>query len=162
MLKICQKPNENQYLYLMNAILTIVLLSLTLTPNGMSKELTRLKSCPKSPNCVCTQDEIKKKQMQPLTFTSHADQAEEKLKNLINKLGQATLISSEGNYYHYTFITKIGKFTDDVEFLIVPETKLIHFRSASRTGYGDFGKNKRRIKKIQNLWNTAINETEPR
>ena len=49
-------------------------------------------------------------------------------------------------------MTRLGKFTDDIEFLIDPTAKLIHFRSASRIGYGDFGKNKRRMKKIKSDW----------
>ena len=44
-------------------------------------------------------------------------------------------------------IVGIG-FVDDVEFLLDPANKQLHFRSASRVGYSDLGANKRRMNKI--------------
>ncbi|HEY6084419.1 MAG TPA: DUF1499 domain-containing protein [Nitrospira sp.] len=43
------------------------------------------------------------------------------------------------------------RFVDDVEFLFDDDTKTIHFRSASRVGYGDFGVNRRRMEEIRSL-----------
>ena len=40
------------------------------------------------------------------------------------------------------------RFKDDLEFLILPEEKKIHFRSASRLGKSDLGKNRERLKEI--------------
>jgi len=40
------------------------------------------------------------------------------------------------------------RFKDDLEFLIVPEEKKIQFRSASRLGKSDLGKNRARLKEI--------------
>jgi uncharacterized protein (DUF1499 family) len=36
-----------------------------------------------------------------------------------------------------------------VEFLLDDEAKTVHFRSASRTGHGDFGVNRRRMEDIR-------------
>jgi uncharacterized protein (DUF1499 family) len=41
---------------------------------------------------------------------------------------------------------------DDVEFLADDEERRIHFRSASRTGYYDFGVNRKRMKKISEAY----------
>ncbi len=117
--------------------------------------MLQLKSCPKSPNCVCTQDSIKRKQAEPLSYSDSSEKAISQLKNLIREYENATLVNEKQNYMHYEFVTKLGKFTDDVEFLLDPENKMIHFRSASRTGYGDFGKNKRRMRKIQKAWSLS-------
>ena len=120
--------------------------------NLNNSTVEKLKPCPKSPNCVCTQEDNSRKKMEPIYFTSDAEQAATKLEKLIASYDYAVLVKQEPNYYHYEFVTKLGKFIDDVEFLIDPTAKLIHFRSASRVGYGDFGKNKRRMKKIKRDW----------
>ena len=114
--------------------------------------MEKLKPCPKSPNCVCTQEDNSRKKIEPIYFTGDAQQAATKLERLISGYEYAVLVKQEPNYYHFEFVTRLGKFIDDVEFLIDPTAKLIHFRSASRIGYGDFGKNKRRMKKIKSDW----------
>jgi len=40
-------------------------------------------------------------------------------------------------------------FTDDAEFLLDRERRLIQLRSASRLGYSDLGLNRRRIEEIR-------------
>jgi len=117
--------------------------------NQIMKEL---KPCPKSPNCVCSQETKKSKFMEPLSYSGTDADALKKLKSVVETYENATLIEENNAYLHYEFVTKIGKFTDDVEFLLDSEKKLIHFRSASRKGYGDFGKNKRRMKSVQKAW----------
>ena len=46
-------------------------------------------------------------------------------------------VEEDESYLHYEFTSLLLRFVDDVEFLFDDETKTIHFRSASRTGYGD-------------------------
>ncbi|MEJ6680568.1 MAG: DUF1499 domain-containing protein [Flavobacteriales bacterium] len=124
-----------------------------IVPFNLDKSsVEKLKPCPKSPNCVCTQDDNSRKKVDPICFTGDTEQAAKRLERLISSYAYAKLVRQESNYYHYEFITKLGKFIDDVEFLIDPKAKLIHFRSASRTGYSDLGKNKRRMKKIKKDW----------
>ena len=120
--------------------------------NLINSAVEKLKPCPKSPNCVCTQEDDSRKKMEPIYFTCNAQQAATKLERLISGYGDVVLVKQEPNYYHFEFVTRLGKFIDDVEFLIDPTAKLIHFRSASRIGYGDFGKNNRRMKKIKSDW----------
>jgi uncharacterized protein (DUF1499 family) len=129
----------------------IILLSMSWTTDSSSSfsEKTKLDPCPNSPNCVSTQETRKRKRMRPILFTESPDLAIEKLEKMLASKSRVTLVEKKGNYLHYEFKTKIGKFIDDVEFLFDEETKQIHFRSASRKGYGDFGKNKRRMKKIR-------------
>ena len=42
-------------------------------------------------------------------------------------------------------------FVDDVEILFDDASKIIHFRSASRVGYSDFGVNRRRMEEVRSL-----------
>ena len=137
-----------------NVLVLLFLLSSSLisfTQNSINENM-HLEPCPNSPNCVSTQATKKSKLMKPLLFSDQASVATLRLEKLLENQPEAKLVKNEGNYLHYEFTTKIGKFIDDVEFLIKEETGEIHFRSASRKGYGDFGKNKRRMKKIQNEW----------
>ena len=60
------------------------------------------------------------------------------------------IITSERYYIHATFSTCF-KFIDDVEFEFIPSKNIIDVKSCSRTGYWDFGKNRKRIEKIRKL-----------
>ncbi len=108
----------------------------------------QLKPCPESPNCVSTQTQQKSKQMAPIPFELDPKEVKKVIKGVVENLPNTHLEKESFNYLHYTFKSKIFRFTDDVEFLIDAEQKLIHFRSASRTGYSDMGVNKKRMAEI--------------
>lgn len=113
------------------------------------EEKTQLDPCPNSPNCVSTQETRKRKRMKPIEFKGDLFHAKLRLKLLMREeklKPTGVLVEEKGNYLRYEVTTKIGKFIDDVEFIFDEKNKLIHFRSASRKGYGDFGKNRRRMK----------------
>jgi uncharacterized protein (DUF1499 family) len=44
---------------------------------------------------------------------------------------------------------------DDVEFLFDDDTTIVHFRSASRSGYSDMGVNRQRMTAIGEAYRTA-------
>jgi len=123
-------------------LILIYLLSFHLS-NGQT-----LTDCPKSPNCVCTTASKKSKRQSPIPMKYDVVKTKELLTKTIQKLNNASLVSDEENELIFEVITKTGKFTDDVIFQIDPKNNQIHFRSASRKGYYDFGANKRRMKKI--------------
>jgi uncharacterized protein (DUF1499 family) len=109
----------------------------------------QLKPCPESPNCVSTQTQQKSKQMDPIPFTLDPKEVLKIIKGVVENLSNTHLEKESLNYLHYTFKSAIFGFIDDVEFLIDAEKKLIHFRSASRTGYSDMGVNKKRMTEIR-------------
>ena len=61
------------------------------------------------------------------------------------------LVEEDESYLHYEFTSLLLRFVDDVEFLFDDEAKTIHFRSASRTGYGDLGVNRKRMEQVRAL-----------
>ena len=65
-------------------------------------------------------------------------------------------MEEDETYLHVEFTSRIFRFVDDVEFVFEDETKTIHFRSASRTGYSDFGVNRNRMEEIRRLLNGKI------
>ena len=59
------------------------------------------------------------------------------------------IVTVDDNYLYAEFRSALFRFVDDVEFLIDPKERAIHFRSASRVGYSDLGVNRHRMEQIQ-------------
>ncbi len=115
-----------------------------------------LKDCPKSPNCVSTQTDQSDKKMEPIAFQGDTSRAVQAIKSVIQALPQAELVNESRDELHFTFKSKWLRFVDDVNFLIDPSQGLIHFRSASRTGYGDLGVNRKRMEDLTGKISAAL------
>ncbi len=117
-----------------------------MNPRGLSP-------CPSSPNCVSTfapaTDE--RHAITPYRYTKARAEAKEALKATIATLPRTKLVEEDEAYLRYEFTSRLLRFTDDVEFVFDDETKTIHFRSASRIGYGDYGVNRDRMEEIRRL-----------
>jgi uncharacterized protein (DUF1499 family) len=110
-----------------------------------------LRPCPTSPNCVSTQAQDDGHAIAPLRYRKSRVEAKEVLKEGVRSLPRTKLIEEDESYLHYEFTSLLFRFVDDVEFLFDDETKTIHFRSASRTGYSDLGVNRNRMEGIRLL-----------
>ena len=110
-----------------------------------------LPACPSSPNCVSTLASHADTQhaIVPFRYQISLAEAKELLKALIASLPRTRLIEEDGEYLHYEFTSLLIRFVDDVEFVFDEGSKTIHFRSASRVGYGDLGVNRRRMENIR-------------
>jgi uncharacterized protein (DUF1499 family) len=111
----------------------------------------RLQTCPSSPNCVSTQAQDEGHAIEPFRYCKPRAEAKEALKEVIRSLPRTKLVEEDESYLHYEFTSLLLRFVDDVEFLFDDETKTIHFRSASRTGYGDMGVNRKRMEQVRTL-----------
>ena len=134
---------------------TLVLPEATANPAALSalvypkdSPVMTLKPCPESPNCVSTQSTQPGKKRDPIPFTGTAGEARARLMKVIADMPRTKLEKEEDNYLHYTFKTWPIPFTDDVEFVIDPERKVIDYRSASRVGKSDLGVNSKRMAKV--------------
>jgi uncharacterized protein (DUF1499 family) len=107
--------------------------------------------CPASPNCVSTQSQDEGHAIAPFRYRKSRAEAKEALKEIIRSLPRMKLVEEEEAYLHYEATSLLLRFVDDVEFLFDDETKTIHFRSASRTGYGDLGVNRKRMEQVRAL-----------
>ena len=110
-----------------------------------------LEPCPSSPNCVSTQAQDEGHAIAPFRYRKSRAEAKEALKDLIRSLPRAKLVEEDETYLHYEVTSLLFRFVDDVEFLFDDDTKTIHFRSASRTGYGDLGVNRTRMEQVRAL-----------
>jgi uncharacterized protein (DUF1499 family) len=109
----------------------------------------RLRPCPDKPNCVCSQDTAEGHRIEPLPYTGTQDEAREKLLIVIRSMERSTLAQVDLDYIHAEFRSAMFSFVDDVEFLFDDGAKLVHFRSAARTGYYDFKVNRNRMEDIR-------------
>lgn len=107
-----------------------------------------LKPCPEKPNCVSTTSTQREQSMLPLKFKGTLVQSKELLKKMILAKSRTVLEKEESHYLHFTFKSFLMGFIDDVEFYFDESQKLVHFRSASRTGYSDLGVNRKRMTEI--------------
>lgn len=111
---------------------------------------TRLRPCPRSPNCVSTlAAEDSKHRMDPLPLRLAPDQAMDRLKSILARRKRTEIVEQDGGYLHATERSALWRFIDDVELEIDEEAGVIHFRSASRRGYSDLGVNRRRMSEIR-------------
>ena len=110
-----------------------------------------LAPCPDSPNCVSTQATDESHGIAPLRYRKSRAEAKEALKDIVRTLSRTRLVEEDESYLHYEFTSLLLRFVDDVEFLFDDESKTIHFRSASRIGYGDLGANRKRMEEIRSL-----------
>lgn len=111
----------------------------------------QLAQCPSSPNCVSTQAQDEGHAIVPFRYRKSRAEAKEVLKDIVRIMPRTRLVEEDESYLHYEFTSLLLRFVDDVEFLFDDETKTIHFRSASRTGYGDLGVNRKRMEEIRPL-----------
>tara|TARA_R110002072_G_scaffold45422_6_gene126357 strand:+ start:10716 stop:11105 length:390 start_codon:yes stop_codon:yes gene_type:complete len=116
--------------------------------NTVKKELgvknKQLSLLAKKPNCVSSQAEGKAKKVNPINYSLTEAQQMDKVSNVISNMSGADIKQKTDNYLYAVFTTKIMRFKDDVEVYLDDETKLLHFRSASRLGYSDLGVNRKR------------------
>ncbi len=110
---------------------------------------TRSLTCPASPNCVSSQATDDGHAIAPFRYRKSRAEAKEALKAIVQAMPRTKLVEENESYLHYEFTSLLLRFVDDVEFLFDDESKTVHFRSASRTGYGDFGVNRKRMEEIR-------------
>lgn len=117
----------------------------------------RLTECPSSPNCVLSQADDERHRIMPLAITGAPDAAFVCLKQLLARRKDTTVIEERPGYLRVELRTTF--FVDDGEFLLDREQRVIHVRSASRLGYFDLGKNRRRLEEIRREFQRA--ESKP-
>jgi uncharacterized protein (DUF1499 family) len=111
-----------------------------------------LAPCPDSPNCVSTKSKDPDHAMTPLPYIKSGKESMDRLVAIVRDMKRATIVTATSSYLHVEFRSALFRFVDDVEFVLDDSARLIHFRSASRTGYYDFGVNRRRMQEISDRY----------
>jgi len=98
--------------------------------------------------------------MPPLPYLKSGQESMDRLFRIVQGMKRAKIVSATPNYLHVEFRSALFQFVDDVEFVLDDAARVIHFRSASRTGWYDFGVNRRRMTQISNHYLDYLNEKE--
>ena len=121
------------------------LLSLRGQPRHIGLVDERLKSCPSSPNCVCSDDTATGHTIEPLRLSVDPAEAWSAAVKAVRTAARTRIVTDSGNYLHAEYASGFFGFVDDLELHLRPAEQIIAVRSASRLGYSDFGVNRRRI-----------------
>ena len=111
----------------------------------------QLRHCAATPNCVCSEWKVEGAYVEPLRYSTSAEDAWDTIKQTIDKTG-GIIVSEQNMYLHATYQTPLLRFIDDVEIRLDDELKLIHIRSASRVGRSDMGTNLERVAHIRSIF----------
>ena len=114
-----------------------------------------LAACPDKPNCVSSQADDQRHLIEPLRFTGEPGEAWSRLKAILQQQPRTRIVDEQDGYLHAEFRSLVFRFVDDVEFVMQPEQGVIHIRSASRTGYSDFGVNRRRVNRLRGYFSAS-------
>jgi uncharacterized protein (DUF1499 family) len=106
-----------------------------------------LPSCPSSPNCVSSLASDNHF-IPPMKITGGAQAAFVRLRDLLKKRADATVVAADEAKLQVEFRTFIG-FIDDATFMLDIPSGVIQIRSGARSGWWDLGKNRRRIEEIR-------------
>lgn len=120
---------------------------------GLSKG--QLIECGKSPNCVSSQTTQSSMRIAPINASDTPELTWLMLRDLVETIPQAILITGNESYRHYQFTTPLMGFIDDVELLFDRKKQLIQVKSASRVGQSDFGANRERVELLREVLNKA-------
>lgn len=120
----------------------------------------RLRPCPASPNCLCSEDGSGAARLNPLDYSSSTAQAWQLLKEVLVET-DGVIVEEGPGYLRAVYTSTFLRFKDDVEFRLDRENPVIQMRSASRTGYWDLGANRRRLERIRRLF-TLLDERNSR
>lgn len=124
-------------------------------PENLGARQGRLAPCPSSPNCVSSQAEDASHRVAPLEFEGSAGEAWQAALAATASLDRTRIVTDTGQYLHAESRSRIFGFVDDLELLLDAREKVIHVRSASRTGYSDLGVNRSRVQTLREKFNQA-------
>ncbi|MGZ5006531.1 MAG: DUF1499 domain-containing protein [Methylobacter sp.] len=132
------------------------LIVMTLSTPSQAAE-KQLPACPSSPNCVSSQAATADREhfIAPFKITGNAEAAWAALKKALSSQSRMVITSETGDMLHAEATSLVFRFVDDIDVILDAGAKLIHIRSASRTGYSDFGVNRKRVEKLRSALQQA-------
>jgi len=112
----------------------------------------QLLPCPNKPNCVSSLSKASPHYIEPLTFPGNNNgEGMQRLARLLRSLVRVSIQYQDDHYIHAVCHSRVFRFKDDLEFRYDEHMAVCHVRSASRSGYYDFGVNRSRLEKIRQL-----------
>lgn len=140
---------------IMKYILILSLLMMVGCASAVKKETGviggKFYPCPTSPNCVSSMDpKDDSHYIEPIFYKDITrDLAVDKIIMILETLKNTTVVEDTDEYIRAEVRSSFFKFIDDVEFYFPKDENIIQVRSLARSGYSDFGINRKRMEKIR-------------
>jgi uncharacterized protein (DUF1499 family) len=116
---------------------------------GVQEGYTGLAPCPSTPNCVHTGHRHPDGTRGMFILGRDAPgEVVTQIADVVASMPGAEVIEKDGLYVHAEFTSRIFRFVDDLEILIMPDREIV-VRSASRVGGGDLGVNAARVEELR-------------
>lgn len=109
----------------------------------------RLAPCPRTPNCVGSDETRPRHQIAPFELAAPPDRAWRALREELSRWPRTRIVRDEPGYLHAECASRVFRFVDDLELHLRPAEGRIAVRSASRIGYSDLGVNRRRVEALR-------------
>ena len=113
---------------------------------------------PNSPNCVSTQadpgDDTHR--VEPIAREISVEEVAARVEGFVAIQPRMRIIERAPTYLRLTERSELFRFVDDIDLFFSPDQEVIHFRSASRVGYGDMGVNRERYRRFQELFRAEV------
>lgn len=110
---------------------------------------SKLEPCPSSPNCISSGDRDSGHKIAPFQLVKPANEVWLMVQELVSELPRTRIIKATEDYLHAECRSFLFGFVDDLELHLRPAAGIIAIRSAARSGYADFGVNRRRIESLR-------------
>jgi uncharacterized protein (DUF1499 family) len=130
-------------------LLFIIAMTLSFISEADAVSTKQLPACPDSPNCVSSQAQDAGHYIEPFKITGDPEKAWAALKNAILGKGRMVITRETPDSIDAEATSLVFRFVDDINAILDADARLIHIRSASRTGYSDFGVNRRRVEALR-------------
>jgi uncharacterized protein (DUF1499 family) len=127
-------------------IFYIIVMTLSTATQASEKQLP---PCPGSPNCVSSQAKDADHFIDPFKIIGNVDEAWAALKKTLAGQSRTVITNETGDTLHAEATSLVFRFVDDIDAILDADARMIHIRSASRTGYGDFGVNRKRMETLR-------------
>ncbi len=127
----------------------LIVMTLSTVPQANSTTEKQLPSCPNSPNCVSSQATDADHFIAPFKITANVEQTWAALKKALVSQSRTAITNETADTLHAQATSLVFRFVDDIDVMLAADAKLIHIRSASRTGYRDFGVNRKRVEMLR-------------
>jgi uncharacterized protein (DUF1499 family) len=117
--------------------------------NSVDNEV--LAGCSDRSNCVSSQSQDAGHAIEPFRLKGDPTTVWNAITGIVGKTPRTTIVKTTEHYLHAECKSRLFGFIDDLELKLDTETGIIDIRSASRTGYYDFGVNRRRVSGLRQI-----------
>jgi len=115
-----------------------------------NSESSGLLDCPDTPNCVSSLAKNPKLRVEPFKLKKDPKTSWDIVHKMVASLPRTTVVSADNSdNIHAECKSMFFRFVDDLTLHLTPSNGIIHIRSAARTGYSDFGVNRRRVESLR-------------